>query len=75
MFGGSDEFVLREILEDVDHILDLHYDLNKIFFEVQYANDLKEFELGIIDENVFNQRRNAYYNAVNMLNEKINKRN
>lgn len=40
-FGGSDEYALREILNDVDHILDLHLDLNHNYLELQYANDLK----------------------------------
>ncbi|RAP49630.1 MAG: hypothetical protein BZ138_07490 [Methanosphaera sp. rholeuAM270] len=73
MFGGSDEYVLREILENVDHILDLHLDLNRNFLELQYANDLKEFELGIIDENEFNQRRNGHYTAIQQLSQRMKK--
>ena len=57
MFGGSDEYTLREILNNMDHILDLHLDLNQNYLELQYANDLKEHELGTIDENEFNQRK------------------
>ena len=55
MFGGSDEFALREILEDVDHIKDLHKMLVQCRIELEYANYLKEFELGIIDANEINE--------------------
>jgi hypothetical protein len=51
MFSGSDEFVLREILENVDHIKDLHKMLVKCRIELEYANYLKEYQLGIIDAN------------------------
>lgn len=70
MFGGSDEYTLREILNNMDHILDLHLDLNHNYLELQYANDLKEYELGIIDENEFNQRKNGHYYAVEQLRQK-----
>lgn len=73
MFGGSDEYVLREILENVDHIRDLHLDLNHNYLELQYSNDLKEFELGIIDENEFNQRRNGHYAAIEQLHRQRNR--
>ena len=67
MLSGSDEFVLREILNDVDHIADLYYMLNRNFLELEYANDLKEFELGIIDQNELVQRRNRHYAAVEQM--------
>jgi hypothetical protein len=51
MFSGSDEFVLREILENVDHIKDLHKMLVQCRIELEYANYLKEYQLGIIDAN------------------------
>ena len=70
MFGGSDEYVLRAILDNVDHILDLHLDFNQNFLELQYANDLKEFELGIIDKDEFEKRRKAHYSAIELLSEK-----
>ena len=73
MFGGSDEYVLREILDNVDHIRDLHLDLNQNFLELQYSNDLKEFELGIIDKNEFNQRKEGHYAAIERLRQLRNK--
>lgn len=74
MFGGSDEFVLREILGNVDHIKDLYYQLVRSALELEYANDLKEYELGIIDVNEFNQRRNAHYNDAKKVYNKATKR-
>ena len=72
MFGGSDEYVLREILDHVSHIRDLHRDLNLNYVELQYANDLKEFELGIIDKNELEQRRKGHYMAVEQLQQRRN---
>jgi hypothetical protein len=62
MFGGSDEYVLREILDNVDHIKDLHKVITECYVELQYANCLKEYELGIIDKNEFNYNKQQVEN-------------
>ena len=57
MFGGSDEFVLREIADGSHKIIDV---LMKNAIEVEFANNLKLYELGKIDEDEFNRQYENY---------------
>ena len=74
MFDGSDEYVLREILGNVDHIYDLHLDLAQNFLELQYSNDLKEFELGIINQDELYKRKDEHYASIREIYDKRNNR-
>jgi len=57
MFSGSDEFVLREIADGSHKIKDV---LMKNAIELEFANNLKLYEMGIIDEKEFNRRYEDY---------------
>lgn len=57
MFSGSDEFVLREIADGSHEIVNV---LMKNMVELEFANNLKLYELGKIDEEEFNQRYENY---------------
>ncbi len=57
MFGGSDEFVLREIADGSHKIIDV---LMKNMIELEFANNLKLYELGKIDEDEFNRQYENY---------------
>lgn len=57
MFSGSDEFVLREIADGSHEIVNV---LMKNMVELEFANNLKLYELGKIDEETFNQRYENY---------------
>ena len=57
MVSGSDEFVLREIADGSHQIKDV---LMKNAIELEFANNLKLYELGKIDEQEFNRRYEDY---------------
>lgn len=57
MFGGSDEYVLREIADGSHKIVDV---LMKNMIELELANYLKLYELGKMDEDEFNREYNDY---------------
>ena len=57
MFSGSDELVLREIADGSHKIKDV---LMKNAIELEFANNLKLYELGKIDEQEFNRRYEDY---------------
>ena len=57
MFSGSDEIVLREIADGSHKIKDV---LMKNAIELEFANNLKLYELGKIDEQEFNRRYEDY---------------
>ncbi len=57
MFSGSDEFVLREVADHSNEIVNI---LMKNMVELEFANNLKLYELGKIDEKEFNQRYENY---------------
>ena len=60
MFSGSDEFVLREISDDLKNIHYLITLLLKNDIELEFANCLKLYELGKTDEELF-QRQYEWY--------------
>ena len=57
MFSGSDEFVLREIADGSHKIVNV---LMKNMVELEFANNLKLYEIGKIDEKEFNQKYEDY---------------
>lgn len=71
MFGGSDEFVLREIADESHNIRKVIDILMKHSIELEFANDLKLYELGKIDENTFQQKIKTYRDNQVQLNKYI----
>lgn len=60
MFDGSDEYILRGILENTDHMRDIFNVLYKIKLELELSNALKMHEVGLIDDEEFNKRARSY---------------
>ena len=60
MFSGSDEFILRDISDNLTQIHRVNTLLLKHAIELEFANCLKLYELGKTDEELF-QRQYDWY--------------
>ena len=68
MFSGTDEFVLREIADESHKAINI---LMKHSIELEFANDLKLYELRKLDENVFEQKIQSYRHNQKFLDKYI----
>lgn len=71
MFSGSDEFVLREIADKIGVLADLYNIQYRTSIELSFQNTLKLYELGKIDDSIFNKRYEWYINEINKVNQFI----
>ena len=60
MFSGSDEYILRDISDNLTQIHRVNTFLLKHAIELEFANCLKLYELGKTDEELF-QRQYDWY--------------
>ncbi len=67
MFDGSDDWNLRMILDNVEFLPDIYAKLTLIQADTAMANCLKLYEVGLMNADELERRRQIYirqYNAV-----------